>query len=117
MTVDKTYNHMESSIEISPTYPRRVSLLEMSSVELAVVSLRVLEAYWAVQKPRQYCWVDLTHAFEIAHTAGRQQRCRDRFRTNGTVYLEAVLRNQPWGDFSQMYGGDDGTLQLPFNRG
>ncbi|KAF0711885.1 hypothetical protein As57867_004988, partial [Aphanomyces stellatus] len=60
----------------------------------------------------QYCWVDLQRQFEVAHTAGRQQRCADRYSANGAVYMETMLRNQDWDDFIANYGGDGGIFTI-----
>ncbi|KAF0695508.1 Aste57867_13678 [Aphanomyces stellatus] len=64
-----------------------------------------------VDRFTQYCWVDLDHAFEVAHTTARQQRCVDRYAHDGAVYMETVLLNQVWDDYLATYGGDGGMCR------
>ncbi|KAF0692887.1 Aste57867_16089 [Aphanomyces stellatus] len=109
-TMAKTYDDREPTIDIYPTYPRRLVLNELTTVEFAVANLRVTSAYWSLYMSSQYCWVDFNHEFEIAHTVARQQRCVDRYRGNGAVYMETVLRAQKWHAFMQTYGGDGGVF-------
>ncbi|KAF0719814.1 hypothetical protein As57867_000780, partial [Aphanomyces stellatus] len=111
-TMDKTYETAVATTDIYPTYVRRLLLSELTSLEFAVINLRSLSASWSVFMCSQYCWVDLTRQFEVAHTADRQQRCYDRYHANGAVYLETVLRNQVWADFISTNGGDDGGFTV-----
>ncbi|KAF0697894.1 Aste57867_11477 [Aphanomyces stellatus] len=109
-TMDKTYDAPVATTDVYPTYVRRVLLTELTSIEFAVVNLRSLSAFWAAFMCTQYCWVDLDHMFEIAHTADRQSRCANRYANNGAVYLETVLRNQVWDDFMSSVGGVSGDF-------
>ncbi|KAF0687552.1 Aste57867_20671 [Aphanomyces stellatus] len=111
-TIDKMYSDAASTTEIYPSYPRRLVLLELISVEYAVTNLRALEASRFGYLLTQYCWVDLAKAFEVAHTTSRQERCASRYHANGAVYFETVLRNQVWDDFMQNYGGDSGFFTV-----
>ncbi|EQC26772.1 hypothetical protein SDRG_15422 [Saprolegnia diclina VS20] len=105
-TMHKRYNMSTATTTVSPTYARRVILTELTSIEYAVPQLRTLGASWSMRVNTQHCWVDFNQTFEIAHTEGRQQRCKDQFATNGAVYLEAILRNVIWTDFQAIWGGD-----------
>ncbi|KAF0684941.1 Aste57867_23098 [Aphanomyces stellatus] len=111
-TMAKTYDDREPTTDIYPTYPRRLVLNELTTVEFAVANLRELSAHWSVYMSTQYCWVDLDREFEIAHTDARQQRCVDRYRGNGAVYMETVLRAQEWNTFQATYGGDSGPFTV-----
>ncbi|KAF0687574.1 Aste57867_20693 [Aphanomyces stellatus] len=111
-TIDKIYSNTAFTTELYSPYPRRLVLLELISVEYAVTNLRALEASRFGYMLTQYCWVDLAKAFEVAHTASRQQRCASRYSANGAVYFETVLRNQVWDDFMQNYGGDSGYFTI-----
>ncbi|KAF0683441.1 Aste57867_24475 [Aphanomyces stellatus] len=111
-TMDKSYDAPVATTDVYPTYVRRVLLTELTSIEFAVVNLRSLGTDWSIQMCTQYCWVDLDHEFEIAHTAGRQSRCYNRYMSNGAVYLETMLRNQIWVDFMGSYGGDGGMFTV-----
>ncbi|KAF0684670.1 Aste57867_23390 [Aphanomyces stellatus] len=111
ITIDKVYES-DTTTEMYPTYPRRLALLDCTSIDYAVVNLRSLSAVWFGYMSTQYCWVDLAREFEIAHTEARQARCSDRYSANGAMYLETVLRNQVWSEFIQNYGGDGGMFTI-----
>ncbi|KAF0689828.1 Aste57867_18740 [Aphanomyces stellatus] len=109
--VDKRYNSGdETTAAVSPTYVRQLSLAALS-IEVAIVSLRQQSAAGALWLATQFCWVDLNHTFELAHTASRQRRCVDRYVSNGAVYLETVLRNQVWEDFLGVWTTFDAGIQ------
>ncbi|KAF0693778.1 Aste57867_15277 [Aphanomyces stellatus] len=110
--MDKTYTSPVSTTAIYQTYVRHLILTELTSIEYAIVNLRALSGHHCMWMSTQYCWVDLTQAFPVARTAARQQRCRDKYATNGAVYMETVLRNQDWTDFTQNYGGDGGLFTV-----
>ncbi|OQR93343.1 hypothetical protein ACHHYP_02627 [Achlya hypogyna] len=75
------------------TYPRRLMYEELTSLNAAITGLRNLDTAKVVTMIAQYCWVDLDRRWAMAINAARQVRCRDLYRANGAVYLEAVLRN------------------------
>ncbi|KAF0695060.1 Aste57867_14098 [Aphanomyces stellatus] len=108
--MDITYSTTGTTTLVNPTYIRRLLLTELTSVDYAVVALRSLLPYTTMILPTLTCWVDLNHEFEMAHTARRQQRCTDHYRQNGAVYLETVLRNQVWADFSATWSDDGGPF-------
>ncbi|KAF0717447.1 Aste57867_2285 [Aphanomyces stellatus] len=111
--IEKVYpDDATSTTELYPAYPRRLVLLELTSVEYAVANLRALAPSQFGNMVTQYCWVDLAKAFEVAHTTSRQERCASRYSANGAVYFETVLRNQVWDDFIQIYGGDGGVFTI-----
>ncbi|KAF0718916.1 Aste57867_1395 [Aphanomyces stellatus] len=110
--VDKNYRSSVSTTNVYPTYVRHLVLSELVSVDYAVANLRSVSADHSIYMYMQYCWVDLNHEFEVAHTEARQQRCMNRYSTNGAVYMETVLRNQKWNAFSEVYGGDNGVFSV-----
>ncbi|ETV78040.1 hypothetical protein H257_08255 [Aphanomyces astaci] len=103
-TIGRPYTAVIPSTAVYSTYPRQLVLTELTSVEYAVQNLRSLDAPNSLWMGTQYCWVDFQKRFEIAHTETRQTRCRDRYRSNGAVYMESMLRNQVWDDFMSFYG-------------
>ncbi|KAF0717445.1 hypothetical protein As57867_002278, partial [Aphanomyces stellatus] len=112
-TIDKTYaDDAAATTEMYSSYPRRLVLQDFTSVEYAVTNLRVLNAPRFGFMLTQYCYVDLAKAFEVAHTASRQQRCANRHSANGAVFFETVLRNLIWDDFLAFYGGDGGMFTV-----
>ncbi|KAF0688655.1 Aste57867_19725 [Aphanomyces stellatus] len=110
--VDKSYASAVASTSFSPTYVRELILSELTSVEYAVKNLRTLRGQQSMWMAAQYCWVDLSREFEVAHTVARQHRCMQRYRTNGAMYMETVLRNLNWKDFVNNYGGNGGMFTV-----
>ncbi|OQR86997.1 hypothetical protein ACHHYP_09654 [Achlya hypogyna] len=103
--VDRYYDVPNAMIDVSTTYARSLVLGNLTSVEYAIESLREMDPIDSLFVSSQYCWVDFQRVFEIAHTTKRQLRCRERYRANAAVYLEAVLRNIDWTSFLSVYGG------------
>ncbi|OQR81364.1 hypothetical protein THRCLA_11799 [Thraustotheca clavata] len=101
----KQYNSPKPLFSIYPTYPWRVVLNETTSIEFSVTNLRTLSAQWSTRMMTQYCWVDFSQQWELGHTLARQNRCKEKYWTNGAVYLEAMLRNVEWGDFMGLWSG------------
>ncbi|RHY25274.1 hypothetical protein DYB32_008411, partial [Aphanomyces invadans] len=109
-SIAKEYVGFATTTDIYPTYPRRLVMTELTSIEYAVNNLRLLGPQDSVWIGTQYCWVDFNHAFEVAHTQGRQTRCEARYKPNGAVYIESVLRNIDWNDFMTYFGDNDGLF-------
>jgi hypothetical protein len=103
----RNYNEEASFSSFSHEYARRLLLSDWTSIEYAIRNLRRLEmrSVWIGEETTQYCWVDFDREFEVAHTEKRQARCAERYRGNGAVYLESVLRNVNWDAFMRSYGG------------
>ncbi|KDO27154.1 hypothetical protein SPRG_07861 [Saprolegnia parasitica CBS 223.65] len=101
--VPKTYSTIDAFTSIYTPYMHDVLLGELTSIEYAVPHLRTLSTYWSMRMNVQHCWVDFNKTFEMAHTLLRQERCKRRYKTNAAVYLEAILRNQPWDAFLAMW--------------
>ncbi|OQR85669.1 hypothetical protein ACHHYP_11578 [Achlya hypogyna] len=51
----------------------------------------------------QYCYLDFNRTWSMAYSARRQMRCQSML-TNGAVFLESVLRNIDWGDWTTCWG-------------
>ncbi|KAF0717222.1 Aste57867_2424 [Aphanomyces stellatus] len=111
-TVDKRYDSPIATTLISHPYVRALGLAQLTTIDFAVVNIRLLSSHHCMWLSTQFCYVDLSRVFEVAHTAARQQRCLDRYRTNGAMYMETVLRNQNWDAFAQNYGGDGGMFSV-----
>ncbi|KAF0709271.1 Aste57867_6013 [Aphanomyces stellatus] len=103
-SMGKAYDTAASSTSVYPTYVRGLVYNELTSIDFAIIGLRSMDAMASLQLCTQYCWVDLNHTFEIAHTSERQARCDERYSTNGAVYMETVLRNQDWDDILVTWG-------------
>ncbi|CAK4197599.1 unnamed protein product [Aphanomyces euteiches] len=59
-----------------------------------------------------YCWVDFNKTWSLAHTPGREKRCYERYRSNGAVYLDAVLRNTNMTEFETLWSGPGGCFTI-----
>ncbi|KAF0694999.1 Aste57867_14148 [Aphanomyces stellatus] len=104
-TIAKRYDVPVSTTLIRHPYVRALGLTTLTSVDFAVKNLRLLSSHHSLWLATQFCYVDLAREFELAHTAGRQQRCARRYSSNGAVYMETMLRNQDWDAFVENYGG------------
>ncbi|EQC26774.1 hypothetical protein SDRG_15424 [Saprolegnia diclina VS20] len=114
--MNKLYNAPTATTSVSPTYSRHIIFTELTTIEYAVPQLRTLSAAWSMRMNTQHCWLDFNQSFEIAHTATRQQRCKDQFATNGAVYLEAILRNVVWTDYMATWGGVNSRFVIAYER-
>ncbi|KAH9139167.1 hypothetical protein AeRB84_016558 [Aphanomyces euteiches] len=102
--IQKDYSQSYTPIELSIAYPRL--LLDTMSNDLAtfVSALRQVDGPDAIIS--QFCWVDFNRTWEVAHTIGRQKRCKDRYANNGAVYFEPVVRLVDWNAWIvTKYGG------------
>ncbi|OQR95176.1 hypothetical protein ACHHYP_00239 [Achlya hypogyna] len=113
----KSYASFKSTSTISPTYMRSILLGQLTTVEYAVPHLRQLSTYWCMRMNIQHCWVDFNQSFEVAHTVVRQQRCVANYRQNAAVYMEAILRNQPWVPYLALWGGAGLRFNVAIQRG
>ncbi|KDO27083.1 hypothetical protein SPRG_07793 [Saprolegnia parasitica CBS 223.65] len=115
--VPKTYSTIDAFTSIYTPYMHDVLLGELTSIEYAVPHLRTLSTYWCMRMNVQHCWVDFNKTFEMAHTLLRQERCERRYRANAAVYLEAILRNQPWDAYLALWAGNGLRFNVAIQRG
>ncbi|KDO27152.1 hypothetical protein SPRG_07859 [Saprolegnia parasitica CBS 223.65] len=115
--VPKTYSTIDAFTSIYTPYMHDVLLGELTSIEYAVPHLRTLSTYWSMRMNVQHCWVDFNKTFEMAHTLLRQERCERRYRANAAVYLEAILRNQPWDAYLALWAGNGLRFNVAIQRG
>ncbi|OQR96369.1 hypothetical protein ACHHYP_16011 [Achlya hypogyna] len=104
VSILKNYTVTPSYASVYPTYVRLLVLTEFTTIQYAVTNLRTLSPSWSMRMNTQCCWVDFNQTFEVAHTAGRQRRCELRYKANGAVYYEAILRNQVWTKWITTWG-------------
>ncbi|KAF0687551.1 Aste57867_20670 [Aphanomyces stellatus] len=76
---------------------------EMNSIEDTIRGLRQTDACAVPWIFTQYCFVDFNQTWELANSATRQMRCR-HMTTNGAVFLESILRNIRFDEFSMCWG-------------
>ncbi|CAK4694215.1 unnamed protein product [Aphanomyces euteiches] len=111
-SISKDYSSPTSSTDVNPSYVRQLLFHELTTIEYAVANLRSLSADQSLGVFTQYCWVDFNQRFEMAHTTLRQTRCRQRYMANAATYMESVLRNQNWNEFTLAYGVDGGLFTV-----
>ncbi|CAK4186529.1 unnamed protein product [Aphanomyces euteiches] len=104
VAIEKDYSTPGTAIAIQATDTRRIIMEQLNNLPRAILGLRSQTADQAMRSLMCYCWIDFNQRWEVAHTAGRQARCRDRYFDNGAVYMEAMLRNTDWAAFSQRWG-------------
>ncbi|KAG9414735.1 hypothetical protein AC1031_008150 [Aphanomyces cochlioides] len=104
VAIEKDYSTPGTAIAIQATDTRRTIMEQLNNLPRAIVGLRSQTGDQAMRSLMCYCWIDFNQQWEVAHTAGRQARCRDRYFDNGAVYMEAMLRNTDWAAFSQRWG-------------
>ncbi|OQR93633.1 hypothetical protein ACHHYP_02398, partial [Achlya hypogyna] len=104
--IAKAYTAPSSATTIYPPYIHHVVYTHFTSPAVVIPYLRQLSAYWSMRINVVYCWVDFNRTFEIAFSLGRQNRCRERYANDGGVYMEAVLRNQQWKAYTDMWSTD-----------
>ncbi|EQC25355.1 hypothetical protein SDRG_16765 [Saprolegnia diclina VS20] len=95
--------------EPHPTLARALLLTKLTSIEYAIANVRNMSADQTLMLPTHFCYVDFGRRWELAHSDVRQARCEARYRTNGAVDLDAILRNQNW---TSLMGVDGDNLQM-----
>ncbi|OQR80947.1 hypothetical protein ACHHYP_16971 [Achlya hypogyna] len=100
----KTYATNGTTILLTAMYPRLATFEVGSDVALAIHGLRTMDACQVPWISTQYCWLDFAQRWPMANSQRRQERCQQRYATNGAVYLEAPLRNLNWAVFGTCWG-------------
>ncbi|KAF0715651.1 Aste57867_3278 [Aphanomyces stellatus] len=100
----KDYSHPDTVITIPASAARRIVVEQLNILSVAVAGLRSQSTVHTVNAVTSYCWVDFDQAWEVAHTAARQERCYGRYSHNGNVYMEAMLRNTDWMAWYTQWG-------------
>ncbi|KAF0685863.1 hypothetical protein As57867_022230, partial [Aphanomyces stellatus] len=105
VTMRKNYaNAAQSQPTFEPGYARRVLYTELNTVRQAILNIRRSPNQWCFDA--QYCWVDFKQTWDVAHTAARSLRCRQRYKDNGASYIEGLLRNIDWLNFIAANGDE-----------
>ncbi|OQS05230.1 hypothetical protein THRCLA_02604 [Thraustotheca clavata] len=96
------YNTSLPTHTLWSSYPRSIIYTQLTTIQDAIRGFQLLDATYTFNLFIQYCWVDFDRRWEIAHTLHRQARCNQRYQKNGAVYLEAILRNVNWDQWSKV---------------
>ncbi|KAF0719196.1 hypothetical protein As57867_001197, partial [Aphanomyces stellatus] len=111
-TMRKNYaNAAHAQPTFQPGYARRVLFTELNTVHQAILSIRSSPNQWWFDA--QYCWVDFKQTWDVAHTAARSLRCRQRYQDNGASYIEGLLRNIDWLNFIAANGDEWDVVVAP----
>ncbi|RHY34826.1 hypothetical protein DYB32_000622 [Aphanomyces invadans] len=97
------YNTSSTLISSSALYPRMVQYEGATSIEMAIVGLRLMDKCVVHEIMTIHCWADFGRDLELAYTPGRRRRCADRYVSNGAVYLESALRNIDFANINACY--------------
>ncbi|OQR88669.1 hypothetical protein THRCLA_10169 [Thraustotheca clavata] len=99
----KLYNSSTTLVTSVAHYNSMIYYETLSSIGSAIAGLRATPAQSTPWLFTQYCWVDFKRTWEMANTHARQQRCL-KYKENGAVYLEAMLRNTRWYELDLRWG-------------
>ncbi|OQR89765.1 hypothetical protein ACHHYP_06065 [Achlya hypogyna] len=100
----KDYLSPSTTVSIPAAYSRRMIIQHLSNIEVAVPALRRQTIAQSVQTPALFCWLDFEQQWVVAFTERRAARCAKKYKSNGAVYYEAILRNTDWAAWSVAYG-------------
>ncbi|KAG9398690.1 hypothetical protein AC1031_014474 [Aphanomyces cochlioides] len=87
-----TQNTTDSNIHVAPGYVYLIQD-EINSLPNVISALRNMNGCDVPWIFTAYCFVDFGKTWELASSRARQARCRQRYATNGAVYLEPIFRN------------------------
>ncbi|KAF0699574.1 Aste57867_9862 [Aphanomyces stellatus] len=104
IAMEKDYSTSDTTIDVVASDARRTAMEQLRNVPAAIAGLRAQSTIQTMNAITHYCFVDFDQAWETAHTAARQARCKARYATNGVVYMEAMLRNTDWTAWHSMWG-------------
>ncbi|KAF0688426.1 Aste57867_19942 [Aphanomyces stellatus] len=93
------YNVLSSAI-----YPIMIQD-EVNSLPNVIQGLRTMNSCMFPWIATSYCFVDFGKTWQMAFSAERQKRCKEKEMDNGAVYLEAMLRNVNWPSLSICWDG------------
>ncbi|OQS04884.1 hypothetical protein THRCLA_02913, partial [Thraustotheca clavata] len=96
--MEQSYSSPSITPKLHPTYPMALISVKLTSLEHAILSIRNSTPSELIWLPMNYCWVDFNRRWELAHTTKRQERCSNRYSSNGAVFMETMLRNTNWTD-------------------
>ncbi|KDO23595.1 hypothetical protein SPRG_10790 [Saprolegnia parasitica CBS 223.65] len=105
LVMPKSYSATQLPVP-HPTRARALLLTELTSIEYAILNIRNMSADQSMTLPTLFCYVDFGQRWELAHTVARQARCKERYRFNGAIYLDAIVRNVQWGRLMDAYSDD-----------
>ncbi|EQC27671.1 hypothetical protein SDRG_14579 [Saprolegnia diclina VS20] len=116
--LEARYSSLLATAVVHPTYAMALASAKLTTLPGAIARLRNTSVDDNLMaQPTQYCWVDFNKAFELAHTAARQQRCLAQYAANGAVYLESVLRNTDRHAFAAAYHTPGSNYEIAILRG
>ncbi|ETV98647.1 hypothetical protein H310_08761 [Aphanomyces invadans] len=100
----KDYSTPLTSLTIQASRSRYTAWQASDDLHVAIAGMRTQSVSFSVLSLTCFCWVDFERIWETAHTAARQARCHARYRPNGVMYLESMLRNVEWRAWYRIWG-------------
>ncbi|OQR91486.1 hypothetical protein THRCLA_08974, partial [Thraustotheca clavata] len=98
-----TFNASLPTIITPNNYANLLQHRSLNTITQAINALRNSDAQQLPWISTAYCYLDFSQHWEMAYSSLRQIRCKSML-SNGAIFLEAVLRNVDWSDWSNNWG-------------
>ncbi|OQR80732.1 hypothetical protein ACHHYP_17278 [Achlya hypogyna] len=105
------FNDSTAFVSSAPFHASIVQFTLLNTTTAAIQGLRVMDPCLTPWIFTAYCFVDFERRWSVAHSAERDRRCQ-AMTTNGAVYLEALLRNVKWSDWTACGFADSFALAV-----
>ncbi|KAG9401379.1 hypothetical protein AC1031_009243 [Aphanomyces cochlioides] len=96
ISVIKSYAAADIELDFNSGYARRVFFSDLNK---PLQSIRNTDLSMVSSIYANYCWVDFSRQWSMAHSDTRATRCQARYADNAAVYLETLRRNTNWAEF------------------
>ncbi|RHY01639.1 hypothetical protein DYB36_003715 [Aphanomyces astaci] len=100
----RSYAANATTTAVPALYAAMVVHESAADLQKIVTGLRQMDGCSLPWIATQYCWVDFGKSWEMGNSLARQRRCESQYSDNGAVYLESVLRNAQWKEFTSCWG-------------
>ncbi|KAF0700750.1 Aste57867_8703 [Aphanomyces stellatus] len=111
--LSQDYASTGTTVLVAPLYASAIQV-EVNTLSAVVQGLRTMDSCLLPWIASSYCYVDFNRTWGMAGTTARQEACHLE-RSNGAVYLDAILRNaNEWARLMQCWGTSfDGAIFAP----
>ncbi|KAF0689943.1 Aste57867_18636 [Aphanomyces stellatus] len=97
-------NETDMSATSSLLYASKVQWEDMTKFVPTIDGLRKMNGCDVPWIYSSYCWLDFGQKWAIANSDARQDRCLATRTANAAMYLEPILRNVNWKEWSGCWG-------------
>ncbi|KDO23030.1 hypothetical protein SPRG_11877 [Saprolegnia parasitica CBS 223.65] len=104
ITLPGAFAAPSAAVSAPNNYGAMLQHTQLTTIEVAIAGLRASDACMAPWIFSPYCFLDFDRTFEVAYSTARQARCHASMRANGAVYLESLLRNIDFRDWTACWG-------------